>query len=153
MQIVKYYLHFCTMKKIILFILLIIGFGQALSGQVQTAEPADATANPNVIKPPLRTNRDSTWLEEYCSVIARGRLLSEEVTIAIDYGDNPNNRKRLRDKKGDIIKFSSVIDALNFQGEQGWKLVNAFPVSGASNSAPQYTYVFKREYWGKKPKY
>ena len=120
------------MKKIILFILLIIGFGQALSGQVQTAEPADATANPNVIKPPL---------------------LSEEVTIAVDYGDNPNNRKRLRDKKGDVIKFSSVIDALNFQGEQGWKLVNAFPVSGASNSAPQYTYVFKREYWGKKPKY
>ena len=114
------------MKKIILFILLIIGFGQALSGQVQTAEPADATANPNVIKPPLRTNRDSTWLEEYCSVIARGRLLSEEVTIAVDYGDNPNNRKRLRDKKGDVIKFSSVIDALNKDGN--WSMPFLYPV-------------------------
>ncbi len=96
--------------------------------------------------------KDSTMLEEYCSVLARSRLLSEEVTIAIDFGDNPNNRKRLRDRKGDILKFSSVIDALNFLGEQGWKLVNAFPVNATANSAPQYTYIFKRDYLGKKPK-
>ncbi len=97
-------------------------------------------------------HRDSTMLEEYCSVLARGRLLSEEVTIAVDFGDNPNNRKRLRDRKGDVLKFSSVIDALNFLGEQGWKLVNGFPINATANSAPQYNYIFKREYLGRKPK-
>lgn len=97
-------------------------------------------------------HRDSVLLEEYCSVLARGRLLSEEVTIAVDFGDNPNNRKRLRDRKGEVLKFSSVIDALNYLGEQGWKLVNGFPINATANSAPQYTYIFKREYLGKKPK-
>lgn len=140
------------MKKIILFSLIVFGLSDLMSAQAQTSTSTEPATNPNAIRPPVRTSRDSTWLEEYCSVIARGRLLSEEVTIAVDYGDNPNNRKRLRDKKGDVIKFSSVIDALNYQGEQGWRLVNAFPVSGANNSAPQYTYVFKREYWGKKPR-
>ena len=91
-------------------------------------------------------------MEEYCSVVTRGKLFSSEVTIAIDFGDNPNNRKRLRDRKGDIVDFTTVIDALNYLGEQGWKLVNAFPLNATGNSAPQYNYIFKRDYYGKKPK-
>ncbi len=95
---------------------------------------------------------DSVILEEYCSLVTRGKLFSNEVTIAIDFGDNPNNRKRLRDRKGEVVDFTSTIDALNYLGEQGWKLVNAFPINATANSSPQYNYVFKREYLGKKPK-
>ncbi len=102
----------------------------------------------DMVKPPV----DSILLEEYCSLVTRGKLFSNEVTIAIDFGDNPNNRRRLRDRKGDVVDFTSTIDALNFLGEQGWKLVNAFPINATNNSNPQYNYVFKREYLGKKPK-
>lgn len=140
------------MKKYFLFSLLSIAFMALALGQTPSPVVTDATTTTPTVKPPMRSSRDSAWLEEYCSVIARGRLLSEEVTIAIDYGDNPNNRKRLRDKKGDIVKFSSVIDALNYVGEAGWKLVNAFNINGTVNTAPQYTYIFKREYYGKKIK-
>ena len=140
------------MNKSILVSLMFMAISPILSAQVQNpATPPDPNAS-NMIKPPLKTMRDSSILEEYCSVIARGRLLSEEVTIAIDYGDNPNNRKRLRDKKGDVLKFTSVIDALNYVGEAGWRLVNAFNINGTANTAPQYTYIFKREYYGKKMK-
>ena len=102
----------------------------------------------DLAKPPV----DSVILEEYCSLVTRGKLFSNEVTIAIDFGDNPNNRKRLRDRKGEVVDFTSTIDALNYLGEQGWKLVNAFPINATVNSSPQYNYVFKREYLGKKPK-
>jgi hypothetical protein len=102
----------------------------------------------DIVKPPI----DSVILEEYCSLVTRGKLFSNEVTIAIDFGDNPNNRRRLRDRKGEVVDFTSTIDALNYLGEQGWKLVNAFPINATANSNPQYNYVFKREYLGKKPK-
>lgn len=102
----------------------------------------------SIVKPQM----DSVLLEEYCSLVTRGKLFSNEVTIAIDFGDNPNNRRRLRDRKGDVVDFTSTIDALNYLGEQGWKLVNAFPINATNNSNPQYNYVFKREYLGKKPK-
>jgi len=102
----------------------------------------------DMVKPQI----DSILLEEYCSLVTRGKLFSNEVTIAIDFGDNPNNRRRLRDRKGDVVDFTSTIDALNYLGEQGWKLVNAFPINATNNSNPQYNYVFKREYLGKKPK-
>lgn len=95
---------------------------------------------------------DSTWLDEFCSVAARGKLFSSDISIAIDYGDNPNNRYRLRDKKGNVINFTSVIDALNYLGEQGWHLVNALNINYGVNSAPNYVYIMRREYWGKKPK-
>ncbi|MEP7267984.1 MAG: hypothetical protein ABI844_10190 [Saprospiraceae bacterium] len=116
----------------------------------QTDQPS-ATTTTSAAQP-SRPVRDSVILEEYCSVQTRGKLFSEDITIAIDYGDNPNNRQRLKDRSGKAIKFTSTIDALNYLGENGWKLVNAFPINSSANSAPQYTYIFKRFYLGKKPK-
>lgn len=140
------------MKKCLLTFSLLLVLSLIVTTDAQNPSTTDPNVIANTVKPPMKTMRDSSILEEYCSVIARGRLLSEEVTIAIDYGDNPNNRKRLRDKKGDVLKFTSVIDALNYVGEAGWRLVNAFNINGTANTAPQYTYIFKREYFGKRMK-
>ena len=48
-------------------------------------------------------------------------------------------------KTANLKSFNTVIDALNFLGKEGWKLVNAFPVFTA-NSPIVYHYVLKKEF-------
>ena len=91
--------------------------------------------------------QDTTKVEQYCEVVATGRLLSTKVTIDIDYGEERSAWKdnRLKDENGKLIKFNSVIDALNYLGKNEWKLVNAFPIS-STNEPNVYHYVFKKEF-------
>lgn len=93
------------------------------------------------------TGQDTTKVEQYCEVIATGRLLSNKVTIDINYGEERSIWKdnRLRTDEGKLKKFNSVIDAVNYLGKDGWKLVNAFPISTA-NGPMVYHYVFKKEF-------
>jgi hypothetical protein len=88
-----------------------------------------------------------TKVEQYCEVVATPKLLSAKVTIDVDYGDERSFWKdnRLRDEGGKLKKFNTTIDALNYLGKQGWKLVNAFPVIVGTNSQV-YHYVLKREF-------
>lgn len=91
--------------------------------------------------------QDTTKVEQYCEVVATARLLSNKVTIDIDYGEERSIWKdnRVKDEEGKLKKFNSVIDAINYLGRSGWKLVNAFPIS--TGSGPMvYHYVFKKEF-------
>jgi hypothetical protein len=92
-------------------------------------------------------SQDSTKVEQYCEVTASGKLFSTKVTIDVDYGDERSFWKdhRLKDDDGKLKKFNSVIDALNYLGKAGWKLVNAYPVYNGSSSNI-YHYVFKKEF-------
>jgi len=91
--------------------------------------------------------QDTTKVEQYCEVVATGKLLSNKVTIDIDYGEERSIWKdhRLRNDEGKLKKFNSVIDAVNYLGKDGWRLVNAFPVS-TGNGPMVYHYVFKKEF-------
>ena len=86
-------------------------------------------------------------VEQYCEVVATPKLLSNRVTIDIDYGEERSFWKdnRLKTEEGKLKKFNTTIDALNFMGKAGWKLVNAFPVYTGSNSQV-YHYVFRKEF-------
>jgi hypothetical protein len=88
---------------------------------------------------------DTSRIEQYCTVVATPRILSTRVTIDIDYGEKRSVWKdhRLKDEDGRLKKFNSVIDALNFMGNNDWKLVNAFPVSQGNNTYIYY-YVFRK---------
>jgi hypothetical protein len=92
-------------------------------------------------------SQDTTKVEQYCEVIATGRILSNKVTIDIDYGEERSIWKdhRLKDEDGKLKKFNSVIDALNYLGKHGWILVNAFPISEPSGPKV-YHYVFKKQF-------
>jgi hypothetical protein len=92
--------------------------------------------------------KDTGRVEQYCEVVATGRFLSNKVTIDIDYGEERSIWKdnRIKDDNGKLKKFNSVIDAINYLGKSGWKLVNAFPVSSGSNNGSIYHYVFKKEF-------
>jgi hypothetical protein len=86
-------------------------------------------------------------LERYCDVMAIGKMFSKKVTITVDYGEESGFFKdqRVKDDAGDIVKFNSLVDALNYMGTQSWKLVNAFPISDGTNSSVLHFY-FKKEY-------
>jgi hypothetical protein len=91
--------------------------------------------------------QDTPKVEQYCEVVATARLLSNKVTIDIDYGEERSIWKdnRLKDENGKPRKFNTTIDAINYLGKNGWRLVNAFPVL-TGNGPMVYHYVFKKEF-------
>lgn len=92
-------------------------------------------------------SQDTTRVEQYCKVVVTPRVLSTKVTIAVDYGDERSVWKdnRLKNEGGKLVKFNTEIDAFNYLGKQGWKLVNAYPLS-VPNSTEVYHYVFRKEF-------
>jgi len=90
---------------------------------------------------------DTTKVEQYCELVATGRLLSKKVNIDVDFGEERKFFKNymLKDDNGKLVKFNSVTDAINYMGASGWKLVNAFPVS-QSGSPMVYHFYFKKEF-------
>ncbi len=85
-------------------------------------------------------------MERYCELLATGRMLSTKVTIAVDFGEERAFFKdtRMRDDEGKLVKFNSLIDALNYMGSQNWKLVNAFPIATGNQNVLHF--YFKQEY-------
>lgn len=88
---------------------------------------------------------DTATVEQYCEIVATPRLLSSKVTIDIDFGESRSIWKdnRLKTDDGRLKKFNTVMDALNYMGKDGWRLVNAFPVY-TTNSTQVFHYVFRK---------
>ena len=89
---------------------------------------------------------NSTKVEQYCQIIATPRLLSNKVTIDIDFGEEKSiwRDNRLKNYNGKLKTFNTVIDALNYMGRDGWIFINAYPVSVAGTMI--YHFAFKKEF-------
>jgi hypothetical protein len=87
---------------------------------------------------------DTTKIEQYCQVIATPRLLSNKVTIDIDFGEQKSfwRDERLKTYDGKLKKFNTIIDALNFMGKEGWVFINAYPVIMGTTQI--YHFAFKK---------
>jgi len=87
---------------------------------------------------------DTAKIEQYCQVIATPRLLSNKVTIDIDFGEQKSfwRDSRLKTYDGTFKKFNTIIDALNFMGKEGWIFINAYPVR--NNESEIYHFGFKK---------
>lgn len=94
----------------------------------------------------LVAQQDTSKIEQYCQVIATPRLLSNKVTIDLDFGEEKKfwSDNRLRAYDGKLKKFNTIIDALNFMGKEGWVFINAYPVT--TNSTTIYHFAFKKEF-------
>ena len=92
------------------------------------------------------SNAQSEKVEQYCEVVGMARIMSSKVNIIIDYGEAQSVWKdnRVKNEDGSVKKFNSMIDALNFLGTDGWKLVNAFLITTGGQDV--YHYVFKKEF-------
>lgn len=89
---------------------------------------------------------DTSKVEQYCQVIATPRLLSNKVTIDIDFGEEKSfwRDTRLKTDGGKLKKFSTVIDALNYMGKEGWIFINAYPVRMGDTEI--YHFAFKKQF-------
>lgn len=87
---------------------------------------------------------DTSKIEQYCQVIATPRLLSNKVTIDIDFGEQKSfwRDERLKTYDGKLKKFNTIIDALNFMGNEGWVFINAYPVTMGTTAI--YHFAFKK---------
>ena len=83
--------------------------------------------------------------EQYCILRIEAITFSNKIGIDVDFGQprRPLRDNRMRDEETKKLKkFNSEADALNYMGQLGWKMVNAFPVISNKSSCTQY--VFKR---------
>ncbi len=89
---------------------------------------------------------DSSKVEQYCQVIATPRLLSNKVTIDIDFGEEKSFLRdtRFKTDDGKIKKFNTIIDALNYMGREGWIFINAYPVR--MGEAEIYHFAFRKQF-------
>ena len=89
---------------------------------------------------------DTTKVEQYCQVIATPRLLSNKVTIDVDFGEEKSfwGDTRLRTESGKLKKFETIIDAMNYMGKAGWIFINAFPVRIGDTEV--YHFAFKKQF-------
>ena len=83
--------------------------------------------------------------EEYCEVVATGKLFSNRVTITVDYGKDASffADKRVKDENDNVIKFETLIDALNYMNSQGWEFMTAFPVTTGNGNI--YHFFLRRK--------
>jgi hypothetical protein len=89
---------------------------------------------------------DTSKVEQYCQIIAKPRLLSNKVTIDIDYGDEKSfwRDNRLKTDGGKLVKFNTIIDAMNYMGKEGWIFINAYPVRMGETEI--YHFAFKKQF-------
>lgn len=94
----------------------------------------------------LNAQTDTTKVEQYCQLIATPRLLSNKVTIDIDFGDEKSfwRDNRLKTDGGKLKKFNTIIDAMNYMGREGWIFINAYPVRMGETEI--YHFAFKKQF-------
>lgn len=87
---------------------------------------------------------DTTKVEQYCQIIVTPALLSNKVTIDLDFGEQKSywRDERLRTFDGKLKKFNTIIDALNFMGKEGWSFINAYSIKIANTQI--YHYAFRK---------
>ena len=78
----------------------------------------------------------------YCELIGAEKLMSTKITVSIDFGQATTifSDKRYKDENGKPIVFNSMVDALNFMGDNGWEFVQAYIVTMGTGGSAQNVY-------------
>lgn len=92
----------------------------------------------------IHAQADTAKVEQYCQLMITQRLLSNKVTIDIDFGDEKSYWKdsRLTTSDGKFKKFNTIIDAMNYMGQAGWIFISAYPVHIGSTEV--FHFAFKK---------
>ena len=112
------------MRKIILLFVLMTGLGVAHAQDVVEVAPAQITEVEGFNPAAKRV---------YAQLSCEEQLFSTKVKVSIDFGQSTSwlfsmSESRLVDKNGKEIKFNSMIDALNYLTQFGWRFAQAYVV-------------------------
>jgi len=84
---------------------------------------------------------------EYIQIVGTSKLMSNKVTIEIDFGQEnnywTNKDVQVKDENGKNVTFNSMIDALNFMSKQGYGFVQAYAIT--VNNQNVYHFLMKKE--------
>lgn len=86
---------------------------------------------------PSNIDSSGDMVPVYCELIGINNNvlgIGNKISVEINFGDEQNfwgndGRDILIDENGKEIKFNSMVDAMNFMGEKGWKYEDSFVVS------------------------
>jgi hypothetical protein len=86
---------------------------------------------------------------DYVQIVGTSRLLSNKVTVEIDFGQenklfSSDRDTRIKDANGKNMVFNSMIDALNFMTKNGYEFVQAFAFN-TSNNQSVYHYLLRKK--------
>ena len=93
-----------------------------------------------------RISYESKIIEIFCDLISIRKFLGTKEDISINYGNRDSlwtSDKMFTLLASDLKKYSSVIDALNYMGSEGWKEISSYSTS--HNSYIVKHYVLKKE--------
>lgn len=83
---------------------------------------------------------------EYIQIVGTSKLLKNDVTIQIDFGQKDkvfsSKDTRVIDADGKDVVFHSMIDALNFMNENGYMFVTAHAITIGNQNV--YHYLLKK---------
>ncbi len=83
---------------------------------------------------------------QYIQIVGTSQILSNKVTIEIDFGQLnkvfSSKDTQVKDENGKLVKFNSMIDALNFFSKNGYKFVNAYAINISSQNV--YHYIMEK---------
>ncbi|WP_460923106.1 hypothetical protein [Pontibacter brevis] len=83
---------------------------------------------------------------EYIQIVGTSKILSNKVTIEIDFGQENKfwsaKDTQVKDENGKLVVFNSMIDALNFMSKNGYEFVDAYAITVGNQNV--YHYMMKK---------
>jgi len=79
--------------------------------------------------------------EEYIQIVGYTKGLSMKLNIAVDYGQEANlfkNNFEIKNSEGKGMKFNTMITALNFFNENGWRFVSQSIIMQGNSLVTRY---------------
>ena len=112
------------MRKITLFFVLLLVVGTVFAQEAIQLAPAQVTEVEGFNPAAKRV---------YAQLSCEEQLFSSKVKVSIDFGQSTSwltsmSESRLVDRDGKEIKFNSMIDALNYLTQFGWRFAQAYVV-------------------------
>jgi hypothetical protein len=85
---------------------------------------------------------------DYVQIVGTSRLLSNKLTIEIDFGQenklfSSDKDTRVKDANGKNLIFNSMIDALNFMVKNNYEFVQAYAFAVGNQNV--YHYLLRRK--------
>ena len=89
---------------------------------------------------------ENKTIEVFCDLISKKKFLGTEETIIVNYGNRDSlwvDQKIYTLAASELKSYNSIIDALNYMGNEGWETINSYSTS--HNSYIVEHYILKKE--------
>ena len=85
-------------------------------------------------------------IEIFCDLMSKKKFLGMDEIITINYGDRDSlwiDKKIYTSISKQLKKYNSIVDALNYMGDIGWKTLRSYSTSHNSYTVDHY--ILKKE--------